>query len=94
MTGWICYHICDKSGSGWNKDKWIYEPWLCEEGEDEIREHIVNTRESWAVFAERYSFEVFVGQTPPREIIEREIKIRENKIQSLRDSIDELKAQL
>jgi hypothetical protein len=87
MTGWIRYRICDKSGGGWKKDKWIYEPWLCDEEPEDVREHIVYNLESWAVYADSYSFESEVNATPPVEVVEKEINKRKKKLASIRESI-------
>ena len=94
MTGWIRYRICDKSGGGWKKDKWLYEPWLCEEEPDDVREHVIHTRESWATFADSYSFESEVNATPPVEVIEKEINRRKNRMESIRESISKLEDSL
>ena len=94
MTGWIRYRICDKSGGGWNRDKWVYEPWLCEECPDGVREEIIRTRESWALFAERYSFESEVNATPPTEVVEKEINRRRQRLASMRESIDTLESSI
>ena len=93
MTGWIRYRICDKSGCGWKTDKWLYEPWLCED-EEEVREHVIQTRESWATFADSYSFESEVNATPPVEVVEKEVTRRKNKIKAIRESIASLEASL
>lgn len=95
MTGWIRYRICDKSGGGWKKDKWAYEPWLCEDEElDEVREHIIHTRESWAIHADRYSFEAEVNAKPPIDVVEKEIAKRERKIVSILKSIEDLESSI
>lgn len=94
MTGWIRYRICDRSGGGWNNDRWLYEPWLCEDCPDGVREHVVQTCESWAIYAESYSFEAEVNATPPIEVIAKEISRRENKIKAIRESIASLEASI
>jgi hypothetical protein len=97
MTGWIRYRICDKSGGGWNRDKWFYEPWLCEEGEEcpeEVRDHVIHTRENWAIYAESYSFESEVNATPPTEVIEKEIAKRKNKLSAMKETIADLESSL
>lgn len=95
MTGWIRYRICDKSGGGWNEDKWIYELWLCDDEDPEgVREHIVWNIESWAFCADSYSFESEVNATPPAEVIEKEISKRKKKLSAIRADITMLESLL
>lgn len=63
-TGWIRYWICDRSGIGHSKWKYIYEP-SGFDSENEAEQYIIEKFESWAKFAESYSFHVELNTSPP-----------------------------
>lgn len=95
-SGWVRYRITDRSGTGWETDHWIYSPWLSDESEneDDARGYIVRNWESWAIHAERYSFQLWRNEMPPASEIEKAIKTAKNKASAYREEARMLTEQL
>ena len=90
-TGWIRYCICDKSGCGFDKDNWLYDP--DSEDQDAIEEAILKY-EDWTQHADSYTLKFWQGELPPVELIEQRIKHKERQIKWLQTEIEDLKGQL
>lgn len=93
-TGWVRYRICDRSGSGWKVDRWYFSPGVEEYSADERRDEIVRQCESWAIHAERYSFEQWIGETPSIEMLRGCIAGKERERSYLADQIKILERQV
>jgi hypothetical protein len=78
-TGWLCYYICDKSGTGFKRPNYLYYP---TDDRDDIVEEIVRL-EDWPRYASHYSLKVELGITPPVEILEKELKELSERIERL-----------
>lgn len=63
--GWIRYWICDKSGAGHGKWKYLYMPGYTDPSD--VKESVLAEHENWAIFADSYSMEVEVNVEPPME---------------------------
>lgn len=94
-TGWIRYRIWSSRGGSTTKDHWIYLPgYDVPEEIESAHEQIISTRESWAQHAESYHLDTYLGEMPPRELIEKRIKSQQRNIEYIQEEIVTLKGQL
>lgn len=80
FTGWIRYRICDGSGIGWNRYKWLFSPGLDQAEPQIIEDLIIHNFEDWARLTQSYSFEFDVGLLPPFEKIKEEIESKKRQL--------------
>lgn len=93
-TDWIRYRIAGRGGGGWDTDHWLYVPGWGDEAEEDLREYIVRCHHSWACYAESYTFRLWRNETPPADVIRREIKSAKQSAKFSRERANELIAQL
>lgn len=92
-TRWIKYHICDKSGGGWNIPNYVFGI-SKDESNSSIQDIIIEQYEDWAQFAENFSFKCESNITPPVIKIQEIIAEKEEQIKDLQDELELLRFQL
>lgn len=90
MTGWIRYRICDSSGIGWDRHKWLFSPGLDQNEPQTIEDLIIHNYEDWARWAQSYSFEFDVGLLPPLEKIEEKIESKKRQLGRIYEELETL----
>ena len=91
-TGWIRY--CIHSRGSRSEDRWFFEPGMAALESDEVADHIVRTRETWAIHAEWYRVDYHTGEIPAADVIQKCLAGRRRGIDYANSEIATLEQQL
>lgn len=91
-TGWVRYRFGDSASHG--EFEWIFEPWLDGVEESEVLEHLKTHYETWAIYADHYSYEIFHGEIPPVDVIAKTLTGKERHQKYIESEIHFLREQL
>jgi hypothetical protein len=83
------YWICDKSGIG--HGKWRYFSGDFEGDRSYAKSWIIETEESWAIYADSYSMDIELDVVPPKAFVEAELQNFEERAEQNARNAEELR---